>query len=661
MCTTKKLFLSFSLLVLLGGLFSIAQASTTNGTIESGNHTAQVCEDTSCTVTSTSPVNFGYFTTSSASNVHVQDSGLTGFIWGTKFGWAVLNCADTTSGCSGTNGNFKVVPNSSGVLSGYAWGENAGWINFGPFSNSSTAQVTINASGEFNGYAWAQNAGWIKFNCSDASYCVKTDYVPSGSRGTTGGGGGSSNTTTTTTTTGGDTGADTGVTTGGDTTAGDTGADTAGADTGADTAGADTGGDDTGATTGGDTTAGDTGGDTTADAGTGGGDTTGDGSSGGESGGGSSSGGFGSEISQVVNDVGDFISKKFADVVPEGVKVFAKEATQAVAQAKKKVSKVIDTPQVQQVTEVVSTTGAIAGATVSVATGLFANPLSFSELFLIPARLWALLMALFGLRKRNRPWGTVYDSITKQPLDPAYVVLQDANGDEVSTSITDLDGRYGFLVSPGTYKLVANKTNYVFPSVKMAGQTGDELYNDLYFGDLITVTQEGEIITKNIPMDPLKFDWNEFAKQDKKLMRFYSRRNLWIARFSAIFFYIGFAITTVTLWVTPKSYNYIMFGVYCLLFLLKRTVLKPRPEGFVSEKATGIPLPFAIIRIFQVGGEHEFMHKITNKLGKFYCLIPNGMYTIKVERKNDDETYTLVHTSDPIEVKKGYLSNHIEV
>ncbi len=96
-------------------------------------------------------------------------------------------------------------------------------------------------------------------------------------------------------------------------------------------------------------------------------------------------------------------------------------------------------------------------------------------------------------------WGTVYDSVTKRPLDPAYVTLIDkATGKEMSSAITDLDGRYGFLTLPGIYTIVAKKTNYNFPSVKMSGKVFDEVYNDLYFGADITVSMEGEVIAAGV-------------------------------------------------------------------------------------------------------------------------------------------------------------------
>src|ERR1022692_2291336 len=157
----------FLALIVWGGSFQYAHASIIDGTIDSVQNIAQICENTACSITSTSTVNFGYFTTESSMDVHVTDTELTGYIWGANFGWVVLNCSNTTSGCITANGNFKVANNYNGTLSGYAWGENAGWINFGPFASTTppVQSVVINSSGQFNGYAWAENYGWIKFDC----------------------------------------------------------------------------------------------------------------------------------------------------------------------------------------------------------------------------------------------------------------------------------------------------------------------------------------------------------------------------------------------------------------------------------------------------------------------------------------------------------------
>jgi hypothetical protein len=274
--------------------------------------------------------------------------------------------------------------------------------------------------------------------------------------------------------------------------------------------------------------------------------------------------------------------------------------------------------------------------------------------------LWTLLMTAFGLKRRNRPWGTVYDSVTKQPLDPAYVVLTDSEGNEINTSITDIDGRYGFLVNPGTYKIVANKTNYIFPSAKLAGKSGDEVYGSLYFGEEITITDAGDVIGKNIPLDPTKFDWNEFAKREEHVMKFYDKRSKIIGEISDVMFAFGFTVAGIALFVAPKPYNIGIFLLYVFLLILKKTGLKQKPRGSVSNSA-GYPLSYGILRIYSAGLNKEITHKIINEKGYYYCLIPNGEYFAKIEKKNADESYTEVLTTPPFTVSKGYIDKHFVI
>ncbi len=601
----NKIIKYFLILILFCGAF-YTYASTTDGTIDVSDHSALLCLNDDCT--STSQINF---LTTQGRDVHVTNSELTGDVWSETFGW--INLDPSLAGVTNTE---------DGVLSGYAWGENAGWINFDPTHGG----VIINEDGQFDGFAWAQNYGWIKFDCGALNACLQTDWRPN-----SGGSGGGS---------------------GGDITPPDDPIDPPPppppdddpiviipdpVDPPPDDDDDDEGDEDTG---GGDDDEGDdsTGGDSDSD--------DQDDDNGG--GGGSQDDEGGSGIIPVTEEIETVIVETFQKVI---------NITKNIP---KKIISSLETKEGEVVSTVVSTTGVISGASISLVTALFANPLSLSELFLIPFRLWSLILIAFGFKKRNVPWGTVYDSVTKQPLDPAYVVLQDLNGNEIATSITDLDGRYGFLVPAGQYRIVANKTNYEFPSKKLAGKLSDELYQELYFNEIINVP-EGGVITKNIPLDPIKFDWNEFAKKDKKLMKFFNRRDIWIARISNLLFYIGFAITIIAVIVSPVTYNIAILAVYLVLFILKRTILKPRAYGHVKQLLTKDPLSFAIIRIFFAGGENEVIHKITDKTGKYYCLIPNGKYYAKIENKNMDESYSLVHTSEPIEVKNGYINKKFEI
>ncbi|MDP2909871.1 MAG: carboxypeptidase regulatory-like domain-containing protein [bacterium] len=109
----------------------------------------------------------------STGNVHITDSGLSGYALSETVGWIYLGDVDN---------------DNEGNLSGYAWSENAGWINFNPANGG----VVIDSSGYFTGSALGENIGWIIF---DGDYKVKTDWRQASVRAVSdsaGGGGGSS-------------------------------------------------------------------------------------------------------------------------------------------------------------------------------------------------------------------------------------------------------------------------------------------------------------------------------------------------------------------------------------------------------------------------------------------------------------------------------------
>lgn len=99
---------------------------------------------------------------SSAGNVHVTDTALTGSAYGENIGWITLN----------PPAQGGVTNNAEGALSGYAWSENAGWIDF--------SKVTIGSNGVFAGNAYSENIGWITFGTGNNK--VLTDWRPASTR-----------------------------------------------------------------------------------------------------------------------------------------------------------------------------------------------------------------------------------------------------------------------------------------------------------------------------------------------------------------------------------------------------------------------------------------------------------------------------------------------
>ncbi len=375
-------------------------------------------------------------------------------------------------------------------------------------------------------------------------------------------------------------------------------------------------------------------------------------------------------ISPIANTVNEVFSKvtdttnktleKISDEVNNAVDFVAYQIP-ILAPAIKVVNEFLSKDSVSNITKIIATAGVI--AIIPLAVNPLEGAFSLADVWMLPTRLFGLLLGALGIKKKSRPWGTVYDSVTKRPLDPAYVSLIDKKtGKEMASAITDLDGRYGFLVLPGKYIILAKKTNYEFPSKKMLGKNFDDVYNDLYFGSEITIDKEEDIITKNIPMDPLKFDWNEFTKNRMNVNTFVKGTDLFIAKASETLFVAGGIVSVTTLIFLPEPYNVIIFGCYILAYLLNYFVISKKKPGTIRDKNTQIPLAYAMVKIFSQDIEGDpIAKKVADKNGKYFSLVPKGYYYLQIEKKNDDGSYTQVHKTHVYDISNGVMNKKVEI
>lgn len=82
--------------------------------------------------------------------------GLAGYVF-INDSWISLNCADEGS-CATTD--YQVVVDENNNLSGYAYSETFGLINF----NSEFGKVKVNADKEITGWVFTEKTGWLYFN-----------------------------------------------------------------------------------------------------------------------------------------------------------------------------------------------------------------------------------------------------------------------------------------------------------------------------------------------------------------------------------------------------------------------------------------------------------------------------------------------------------------
>ncbi len=265
--------------------------------------------------------------------------------------------------------------------------------------------------------------------------------------------------------------------------------------------------------------------------------------------------------------------------------------------------------------------------------------------------------------RRRRPWGIVYDSESKQTIDPAYVTVYNADTNAViDTKITDINGRYGFLLSVGNYRMTAQKTHYQFPSQKLAGRQSDEVYGDLYFGEVFTVTDDNKnaVVTLNMPMDRMEIDWNQEEKKRMGLFDFFTRNSKLWETISTVLFAIGFVFSIFAIITSPNIWNSIVFGLYIFFTLLHIVGFGPVSLGVITD-ATGKPVASAVIRVWSAHLGTQIAQRVTNNKGQYYLLLTNGDYYVTVDVKNASGGYDRLFTSETMSIKKGLINKSFQI
>jgi hypothetical protein len=268
-----------------------------------------------------------------------------------------------------------------------------------------------------------------------------------------------------------------------------------------------------------------------------------------------------------------------------------------------------------------------------------------------------ILTLAFG-RKKWR--GIVYDSDTKEPLDPVYVsVIDVVTGLEVTNQFTDIEGRFGFVLKPGKYKITAGKTNYVFPSVKLAGRYSDEAYDHLYFGEVFTVESADQVVTMNIPMDPTGTDWNQGEKHRTNWFRYFMKGQTKYVWFWNMLTVIGFLASIMITYFYPVWWNYVMTALYVVLAIYYAYGGWPISMGRVTKN--GMPVTYAIVRAYSATLNHEVARRITSISGGYYLLLPKGDYIVTIEERNADGTYTKTFTSPTVHARGGIINKSFKI
>jgi hypothetical protein len=311
-----------------------------------------------------------------------------------------------------------------------------------------------------------------------------------------------------------------------------------------------------------------------------------------------------------------------------------------------------DVEQEEKIFQGVAVIGAVAGATMAVASS------GIPLLAVMPGALGGAvlpqllrLLGLFGRTRRVKKWGMVFEESTHLPIVNAKIVLIDEEDAKVAVTHSDKDGRFGFTVEPGDYILKIENENYKI----VMDLKDDELFENVYKGDKIVLEEDDKIPTVNIAVQLTNINMEEYAQE--KVEQYMS---LWSNIKKGLFlliYTIGFLSTAAITYFYPSIFNFGLLGVYVGIFIFQ-VFFKKRDYGFVR-MANGRPVSFAIVSLYDkiLSKEHGFA--ITDSIGRYNLQTENGTYDLKV--KNQSASGVVVDERGEVFIKKGVLNKDIIV
>lgn len=237
-----------------------------------------------------------------------------------------------------------------------------------------------------------------------------------------------------------------------------------------------------------------------------------------------------------------------------------------------------------------------------------------------------------GLRKKEKPWGVVYDPVTKLPIDPALVTLTTHDPrlpDIQETRVTDINGRFSFFVNPGKYMITAAKTNYVFPS-KIIKNAKDGKFGKIYRGEIIDV-EKPYIFNLNIPMDPVKFDWNQSMKFNKLALV-----DLIKQKSEIILASVGILVALASYLQTSDYLNLVIIFIFLSNFLFLSTYATKELWGYVYNAKTKEKVPRVKIKAIRKPYNITMATTNTDYMGRYFLLLAKGQYSLQLQTEKGE-------------------------
>ncbi|MDH4358876.1 MAG: hypothetical protein OEV37_02995 [Candidatus Berkelbacteria bacterium] len=225
---------------------------------------------------------------------------------------------------------------------------------------------------------------------------------------------------------------------------------------------------------------------------------------------------------------------------------------------------------------------------------------------------------LFAKRKK-RFFGTVYNSVNKEPVIGAIVEIFDKRTNKVrERQVTNKSGQFGFIVNEGEFYIKARKNSFAFPSKLIPGKE-DPPFDRIYHGEIIG-SKGAEVVSANIPLDP------QFSTKTPLIVRL----NRFLERVRIPLMIIGTLSALYTFYRQPSTLNTIFVFAYALIWVWEFIITRKKSSWCETfDATTKKPIYQAIVRL--VDNHNRILRTyITDQFGRFYPVLVPGRYRFQV-------------------------------
>ena len=228
-------------------------------------------------------------------------------------------------------------------------------------------------------------------------------------------------------------------------------------------------------------------------------------------------------------------------------------------------------------------------------------------------------------RKKQKRWGVIYNSLTKQPIEYAVVrLLHFESRLIVQTRVTDKLGRYVFYAKPGNYLIDVSKPGFVFPTKFLYNSKEDGEHMGLYHGEMIALADESPI-SFNVPLDPITTEDSVRTILFHHVLRIIQHV---IALTSAILSFLVMLVVQTG----PSLFVFLAQIFFYYLFRRLAIPAQAKPWGRVYDASNDRALRNVVVRIFDKKYNKLLETIVTDGKGRFGFFADKNLFYVTAEK-----------------------------